>query len=140
MSTYTNTLKARVKRGAALLDKQVRGWAERIDIERLDLSASPYYPDTDYPDTEGSYGCGCVLAQLDAHDEDGERVGYYSDGAQALGLDFDHALEYGFTSHEPDKYPKLTELWVAAINERKASAGQGIEFIEFDMPNTQTGA
>ena len=48
MATTNAVLKARVERGAALLDAEEPGWAPRIDVPTLDIS-------------DGEH---CVLAQL----------------------------------------------------------------------------
>ena len=54
----SDTIKARVARGVALLDRTLADWGERIDLDRLNL-ASP---------------CNCILGQEFAEDLPTEKV------------------------------------------------------------------
>lgn len=91
--------RARVAKGAALLDAQRPGWAQRIDIGTLDISK----------------GCKCVLGQV---------FGGYSTGYVALfgpdmmaGVEGVH--EYGFCGHAPSgDYRLLQDAWIEVICDR----------------------
>ena len=92
------TEKARVQRGAAILDRLVPFWYKRIDLGRLDLS-----------------GCSnCIIGHL---------FESYTAGSQALCRGADY--EYGFDVpliYELDArmmaYQKLQRYWIEEINLR----------------------
>ena len=97
MATTTTVLKARVERGAALLDAEQPGWAPRIDVPGLEMAL----------------GCYCILGQL--YD------GSYDAGVAALGLGLNDPT-YGFvestTTAWSAEYPRLLPLWREAIEAR----------------------
>lgn len=96
---------ARVKKGAAHLDKRIPDWFEQVKIRPLDMKS----------------GCRCVLGQL---------FGDYSPGAigvasmsldemsedERLGFDVPATIKYD--ESEP-YYRKLTELWRDEIRQRR---------------------
>lgn len=100
--------KERIAKGIALLDKEVPGWCERVDIKVLDLG-SPFK---------------CVLGQVfqeEAMESDEEEDGF------GFGIHFfqlDKPTDYGFdkrsmfdggvrVTHE--EYPNLTADWRRAV-------------------------
>lgn len=115
-------IKARVARGAALMDKEhPRWWAEDyphpIDLDRLDLGDN----------------CGCVLGQTD----DGEHSDEYDDGpfeahSEVLfGTDDLDALirleiAHGFNaaSNSQEEFAALTAEWRRAILARRGGEGR----------------
>jgi hypothetical protein len=94
---YRNVMAERVAVGAALLDAELPGWAERIELGLLDL---------------GSPRC-CVLGQL---------YGTYSVGLAEVGFGWlgDHSREYGFTAYptEGDTFAGLTAAWRGEVAAR----------------------
>ncbi len=97
-----NDLIAAVNFGAQLLDSKQPGWAERINLESLDLTHYKY----------------CILGQL---------YGTYGEGISELGWDipFSHGFavklihDYTFRGH-PTDYVYLHNLWRDAILGRQA--------------------
>ena len=97
MATTDRVLKARVERGAALLDAEQPGWAPRIDVSTLELESQGF----------------CMLGQL---------YGNYHVGTDRLGI---QGWRYGFiptrknmfTESDSD-YPRLLPLWREAIEAR----------------------
>jgi hypothetical protein len=97
---YRNVMAERVAVGAALLDAELPGWAERIELGLLDL---------------GSPRC-CVLGQL---------YGTYSVGLEAVGLDWgpscpERSRERGFTAFPGggDTFAGLTAAWRGEVAAR----------------------
>lgn len=91
---------ARVRKGAALLDERVPGWADRIDRMRLAVSD----------------GNACVLAQV---------VGkHYAYGLRLVSLSPKDGPMYGFASdgetseQTNEDFRLLTECWHAEITAR----------------------
>ena len=92
-------LSRHVTKGAALLDKTRPGWADEIDVERLDLLD----------------GCDCVLGQLHGGYEKGlEALGQFSDQASSAAHGFDG--EDGQATREV--YAFLTAAWKRRIAKR----------------------
>ena len=106
MATTNQVLKARVERGAALLDAEQPDWAPRIDLDVLNMT---------------SVG-DCVLGQLYLETDNDESYSLgkgYSWGKQALSIaDGEADVPYGFstTGHRHDA--RLTPLWREAIEAR----------------------
>ena len=96
----------RVARGAALLDEKMPGWAERIDLNVLNLASS----------------CRCVLGQLHPNLEAPDDA--YLDGLSHLGVSTTDDSGYGFdTSDEDDGvYERLTAAWRELIESRRAAS------------------
>ena len=89
--------------GAAVLDRERPGWAERINLEGLNMSIGD--PAEVHFDT-----CGCVLAQL---------YGTYDRGRAALGYpDSFQAVRLGFVSAFSAEYPALDEAWTKLVKAR----------------------
>jgi len=95
------TIAERVAAGAALLDEREPGWAERLDLDRLDIMSS----------------CDCVV---------GQRHGGYGAGLTALGLveessarDVELGFHWGARFEDIDP---LNAAWRALITERRAAA------------------
>jgi hypothetical protein len=101
----TNTIKARVARGAALLDEKLPGWHERVGLEKLDLSRP----------------CYCILGQefremAEGTGESGWDVGLID----LFGDDADEAGRYGFTvQHDSQSFAALTAEWKRVILARR---------------------
>ena len=100
MATTTAVLKARVERGAALLDAEQPGWAPRIDVTTLNMSG----------------GRTCVL---------GQTYGHYWTGVDALAI---QGWRYGFSQlardwmmGSIDTFHRLLPLWREAIEARKGT-------------------
>jgi hypothetical protein len=94
---------AQIAKGVALLDEKVRGWLDRISLDKLDLDIIDSRRHKD--------GCGCVLAQTHAD---------FVEGLQAVGLrtaDWNDARAYGF--HASD-HQTLTAEWKATIRRLRA--------------------
>ena len=94
MATTTTVLKARVERGAALLDAEQPGWAPRIDVPTLDMGD----------------GYHCVL---------GQTYPSFNSGAEALCLgQYTRVCDHGFDTYKPADYARLLPLWREAIEAR----------------------
>lgn len=109
----------RVAKGVALLDVKEPGWADLIDLERLDVEN----------------GYHCVTAQLSGM-QSGEDS--WLDGMEALGLtsgDRGTYVAHGFNADSleqgeqenpdydlPAAYATLNALWKGVIAERRAAA------------------
>jgi len=91
----------RVERGAALLDEKQPGWAERIDIAKLEIEDP----------------CLCVIGQL----FDSNNVRFLND-CRMLGLGLYQTVDYGFNTLTActGEYPWLEACWIDAINDRLA--------------------
>ena len=87
-------LEARVAKGVAWLDKWHPGWAEKIDLQTLDMAS----------------GCFCVAGQLF------DSYLYLSE--QAHWPPKKTGLEMGFNC-DGDAYPVLRELWIPAVMARR---------------------
>lgn len=94
---------SRITAGAKLLDRNVSGWEDRIDLDKLDLS---------------THDC-CMLGQL---------FGSYSKGLEDLNIG--NPSRYGFftgTTHGPRtqrdflQYDKLKRIWTNLIRKRTAT-------------------
>jgi hypothetical protein len=84
----------RVAAGAAFLDEQWPGWWQRIALDQLVLS-----------------DCSrCVLGQL---------AGDYDEGLTGLGLDYEDAMIFGFTTCLG--FDVLTAAWAKVITERRSA-------------------
>lgn len=97
--TMINEPETVVRRGAELLDEKVPLWWDRIK-RKLSI-ASPE---------------NCVLAQV---------YGNYTTGWRILGLSVNNNTEYGFScagTWNTCICLQLTELWEAAIKERRESS------------------
>lgn len=133
---FTNdVLKVNVKKGAEFLDEHWPGWANAINVRKLNLSAAIPLND----------GTACVLCQLDNYlSEDGERLpkeklsvdefGSYNDAVGIIQYEVDEGFdgsEYGFDLSNryyykeslpgltaSKEYAILDELWEAEIEER----------------------
>lgn len=89
----------RVHRGATLLDERRPGWAEQVDLARLDM-ASPWQ---------------CVLGQVG-----GGGIGCYNDTCEALGLaEADAQRAHGFETSVGESYGVLHGPWVDEIESRR---------------------
>jgi hypothetical protein len=108
----TETAADNVRRGAELLDRVQPGWADRIDLDRLDLGSD----------------CECVLGQLYGGPDDDEDPSYLV-GRRTLGLTTtEAAAEYGFTvdySGDPWSWAELDRLWMAEIRARRDTGRDG---------------
>lgn len=100
------TVAERVARGVALLDEVMPGWADRIDLLRLDIDVPAH----------------CVIGQL--HPQDGEYSAPYSVGLDRLGwADADDRWERAKAHGFDDAYSArgsraLTDEWRNVIATR----------------------
>lgn len=90
-ATTNNDLAARVRRGAALLDRKIPGWAKKIDAHRIEIHCC----------------YNCILGQL---------YGHYDDGFHALGLW--SGCENGFNGLLGERRA-LADLWRREIAARR---------------------
>jgi hypothetical protein len=105
----------RVARGAALLDEQESGWAEQIDLSRLDMGD----------------GCRCVLGQLWGGEPDAAGWEPYNVAVDELKID---GWRLGFSVLTVDQPPalitaefaELDELWITEICDRQQPAGPAV--------------
>ncbi len=103
------TRKARVARGAALLDEVRPGWARRIKLRRLDMNSGYFNPgSTEADDPEH---CGCILAQLDSNGGEGT----YWQGLSRLGVE---SRAFGFHAYDRERWDPLTDLWKDEVRAR----------------------
>jgi hypothetical protein len=96
-------IRERVERGAKFLDEQMPEWIDEIDLNTLALR-SP---------------CRCVLGQL---------FGDYSEGVDALDLDFPDEEDRGFHiafDETRSRWEELTEAWKSLILARRQAASDG---------------
>lgn len=98
---------ARVAAGAAFLDERMPGWAERIDLGRLDL------------DDE----CNCVIGQL---------TGDYINGVAQFGLRLSEEVSLGFMPGQADGWHLLDAAWADEIKKRREDAGWTDEWDDAD--------
>lgn len=90
----------RVRNGAAFLDRELPGWHQDIDLDRLELSSS----------------CDCVLGQLWGD--------CYEDAVSDMCLEEDQSWEMGFVAPlgyndtNPNPYYWLTLRWRQEIRRR----------------------
>ena len=82
--------------GAALFDNLDPTWADRMDLERLNIF-SPR---------------DCACAQFIR--------GSYSSGRAKLGMSLEDARAHGFTASKQASYPRLKDAWTAEILRRRA--------------------
>lgn len=94
---------ARVAKGAAILDQARPGWWNRIDVGTLTLSDP----------------CHCIVGQLarvrndfDAYEAEWEEL-FGEEGGEEEGV---YATQ--------ENYPKLQDVWIEAIADRRLSQGQ----------------
>lgn len=100
MATTNRVLKARVGRGAALLDDKQPGWAPRIDVPTLDIN-DEYH---------------CVLGQVY---KPGLHQSGYAAGLNALnGTSVLNTQAHGFNIDNPGDDARLLPLWREAIEAR----------------------
>ncbi len=102
--------KARVARGAALLDEVRPGWARRIKLRRLEMNSGYYNPEHTDPDDREH--CGCILAQLDSNGGEGT----YWKGLRALGV---NSQAFGFHVYDRERWSPFTELWKDEVRARR---------------------
>lgn len=100
----SDSIEARVARGAAWLDENHPGWERRIDLADLQLSSS----------------CRCVLGQLfgDFHDAPVSLEPYtepFGNWAQACGFTCGAWSEHVVLQ---DEFKMLDEAWIALLKER----------------------
>lgn len=94
-------LSHRVKRGAALFDVSIAGWAFDVDLDRLDMR-----------------GSGCVLHQLGRSDLRSLGLGFFS----VARYGFDVTLVSALFGRSDEDYQALTLLWAAEIIARRRKA------------------
>jgi hypothetical protein len=99
-----STVAERVARGAALLDEREPGWAERIDLGRLDVMSE----------------CRCVLGQLYLREWPDLRLPYLF-AVRALGIDDTQAEQALGFDDEDGEYPELTAEWHRVITARRSA-------------------
>lgn len=92
----------RVAGGVAILDRDVPGWADAIDLNTLDIEST----------------CDCVIGQLFRRPED-------ASGRYKPELGFDCEQRYPITDAELARrgreYKALTREWLRVIVERRTS-------------------
>lgn len=90
---------ARAAAGAAFLDEQMPGWAERIDLAELDMGSCTR----------------CILGQL---------LGDYACAVEDLGLRGDAKLVLGFNAWHGGSGPwdKLRTAWADEVGKRREPA------------------
>lgn len=101
MAVSLSTIVARVRRGADLLDARKPGWADKVDVNTLDMQSCTM----------------CVLGQV---------FGDYTEGLVYLGVDgfslygtSDRYL-YGYSDNSSgDRWAFLTGLWQAEVAKRQ---------------------
>lgn len=88
--------KSRAKRGAELLDQHVKGWAKKIDTDKLLIRSD----------------LSCVLGQLFKGD--------CQKGLDKLGIGVEQAVAHGFMHEDCESYYSntLDDRWKAEIYER----------------------
>jgi hypothetical protein len=108
-----------IAQGVALLDANVPGWLERVDVDAIDMERG------EVMDAMGD--CGCVLTQLDAlyrwPRANGRRAvlqpgdtGVYERALMGLGLSYETDEEYGFRPGGTSRaWKRLTNEWKATI-------------------------
>jgi hypothetical protein len=104
----SDTIEARVARGAAWLDSVHPGWERRIDLSTLDLAL----------------GCRCVLGQIWADKATAHQTGF--GWARKLLPDDEESLvtpatAHGFAGVGTREVRALDEAWIALLKERFAS-------------------
>ncbi len=114
----------RVRHGAKHLDSLMPGWARKIRLRDLDLKHGEY---------AGKGDCGCILAQLDAWEDDsGRHTGDYGRGARSIlgvpsytdpvikaegfSLNMEETANPGMAD---TNWAELTELWKDEIRSRR---------------------
>lgn len=96
-----DSIVARAKRGAELLDEVLPGWADHINLDEFDMKSC----------------CDCALGQL---------FGEYMEGRNRLGVQA--PVELGFDlpvlcpGERDVRFSALTTAWVAEIEARRANA------------------
>lgn len=97
------------KGGAPLLDREVAGWPERIDRDRLDLAS--------YAD--------CLLAQL--RDEPYRRVVEELSDSRDHREQFRWCVRHGFDVPPEEPYEVLNDAWRNYLARRDKGTGRGHE-------------
>lgn len=99
--------KNKVAKGAALMDKELPGWEQKIDLDRLDL---------------GDFRC-CIIGQAHPRQFYHEALHELFQTKNAIQLSQDHGFSvdvHDLPLKEKDKrYALLTEEWKAYIQERR---------------------
>lgn len=110
MSNFTAATMRRVKKGAALLDRVMPGWAKKIRPEKLDL-----------------HSCNqCVLGQLyrgrgqNGFDRGATKLGLMAGQESALGFDAQETRDSYFGNRGTDEndYDRLDRAWLFEIGRR----------------------
>lgn len=90
-------------KGAALLDEEIPGWADRIDLPTLDLGSCTR----------------CVLGQLFSSGRSGWEAPYAL-GLHHLSLSVREAVGHGFTTNSAEvTWPQLGEAWADEVLRRQ---------------------
>lgn len=105
-----------IKRGMDYLDANEPGWADKIDLDKLNMS----------------FGNTCVLGQLQNATDEGvlllpERSGYFR-YLTMHGLDVQWAAEHGFTISLP-AYPNPVSIVTVAVDAAKREAMLQYEWV-----------
>ena len=98
------TILANVERGALLLDDNMPGWADKIDLDRLNIAV----------------GSLCILGQLFSPEVEEDWMGFSQGMTRLLGDENDtyaEAVYHGFDG-EPGDYHGLTLAWECEIINR----------------------
>lgn len=90
----SNKFSDKVDAGASYLDLAQPGWAEKIDLNTLDLGSSSH----------------CVI---------GQSVGQFMDGIEKLGLSQEAARALGYNCNSTSDYEELGEAWIPVIKARQ---------------------
>lgn len=107
----TDSIEARVARGAAWLDENEPGWERRVEVNELRMKD----------------GCRCVLGYV--FREDAQEGAYGNDGfnyaVESNRYLYDHTAELGFDCYCSEDseygYAALSKAWMALLKERFAS-------------------
>jgi hypothetical protein len=96
-------IETRVQYGAQGLDEYLPGWADSIDLDKLDLEST----------------CHCILGQLavDIVPNLALKPTLYSQACAHLGIDYEQAIALGFDTN--GDYAHLTRAWRNLIIERR---------------------
>lgn len=107
-----------VKRGAKLLDKEMPGWTESIQLTLLDMRVGVQYTRNN---------CGCVGAQI-AFATIGHDTSWVDTMKKLFGTIIYHEAERnGFTAYDQltsggkQEWKYLTELWKEEVRIRRAA-------------------
>jgi hypothetical protein len=108
------TVAERIDNGITLLDTNIVGWADHIDINNFNISN----------------GDNCILGQIGrkkfnmpAIDLKNENISSpYVSMCAKLGISWDDQENYGFFSWKPVEHIALNEIWKDKIKARQAEA------------------